>query len=230
MSPLPCPLCQCLGPKTLTFQSHAKKTRYWHCPHCRLIFVDPAALPTREKEKTVYQYHQNSPEHSGYIGFLRRIIDPAQNYLTPDMRGLDYGCGPGPTLSVLLKRQGFACADYDPIFYPELPHSDFDFVFATESFEHFHSPATQMRHIQELLKDGGYLFIMTLLWDDGVDFPSWHYKNDPTHVSFYHRDTIDFICDQYGFKLLDMPNERVILLQKKVGWCPSGSLKASIQS
>jgi len=35
-----------------------------------------------------------------------------------DLHGLDYGCGPGPTLSVMLREKGFKMADYDPFFKP----------------------------------------------------------------------------------------------------------------
>ena len=115
--PRACPLCHCAGRKGLTFITR-KQRRYWHCRTCDLVFVDADALPTPQQEKEIYVRHQNSPEHPGYVAFLQRIIQPALPYLNPTMHGLDYGCGPGPTLSVLLKRAGIHCQDYDPIFFP----------------------------------------------------------------------------------------------------------------
>jgi len=211
--PLVCPLCHCDGSKYLTFQTR-KKRRYWHCRSCDLIFVDAEALPTPEQEKDIYTFHQNSPEHSGYVEFLQRIIQPARPYLNPTMRGLDYGCGPGPTLSVLLERQGIRCHNYDPIFFPETPQSPYDFIFATECFEHFHSPATELARLSLLLQPQGYLFVMTELWHEQIDFRTWYYKTDPTHVSFYHLNSFDYICRQYGFQILNTYDTRVLLLQK----------------
>lgn len=211
--PFQCPLCTCTGRKIRIYQTR-KKRRYWQCSFCYLIFVDPSSLLTREAEKHVYQYHQNSPDHSGYVEFLRKIINPSLDYLTPAMRGLDYGCGPGPTLSVLLGRENISCCDYDPIFFPDCPPGDFDFIFATECFEHFHAPAREMERLSALLKGGGYLFVMTELWGEDTDFRTWYYKNDPTHVSFYHRRSFDYICLDYGFGMLKSDDMRVLIMQK----------------
>lgn len=210
---LECPLCRCEDTKPRIFQTR-KKRGYRHCRSCDLIFVDPDALPTREQEKEIYAFHQNSPEQQGYVEFLQRIIQPALTYLTPTMRGLDYGCGPGPTLSVLLERQGIRCHNYDPFFFPESPQGPFDFIFATECFEHFHSPATELARLSSLLQLQGYLFVMTELWHEQIDFRTWYYKSDPTHVSFYHLNSFDYICRNFGFKVLATRDRRVLLLQK----------------
>jgi SAM-dependent methyltransferase len=209
-----CPLCRCDASKYLIFATR-KKRRYWHCLLCDLVFVDREALPTLEQEREVYTFHQNSPDHPGYVEFLQRIIQPARAYLTPNMRGLDYGCGPGPTLSILLEREGIFCHNYDPIFFAEDPQGPFDFIFATECFEHFHSPANELSRLTALLQPGGFLFIMTELWHEQTNFRTWYYKTDPTHVSFYHLKSFNFICRQYGFKILASHNSRILLLQKK---------------
>ncbi|MBW6508134.1 MAG: class I SAM-dependent methyltransferase [Desulfuromonadales bacterium] len=188
---------------------------FWHCHGCDLIFVDAQGRPTLQREKDIYQHHQNSPEHHGYVTFLRRIIDPTLPLLNPTMRGLDFGCGPGPTLSVLLKREDISCDNYDPLFFPALPSGPFDFIFATECFEHFHTPTRELQQLRQLLKPDGYLFVMTSLWHENIDLPTWRYLCDPTHVSFYHRRTFEHICRVYGFTLLACDDDRILLLQKK---------------
>ncbi|MFO7765551.1 MAG: class I SAM-dependent methyltransferase [Pelovirga sp.] len=208
-----CPLCRCGSSKILTFVTR-KKRRYWHCRCCDLVFLDTHALPTPEQEKEIYRFHQNSPAHSGYVDFLQRIIQPALPYLSPTMCGVDYGCGPGPTLSVLLEREGIGCHNYDPFFFPEHPQGPFDFIFATECFEHFHSPATELSRLSSLLQPQGFLFVMTELWHEQIDFRTWYYKSDPTHVSFYHLNSFNYICRQYDFKVLATYDTRVVLLQK----------------
>jgi len=209
-----CPLCCHKGSKRLAHRTR-KGRQFWHCLQCQLIFVDPAARPGRQLEEDLYRQHRNGPEHPGYVAFLRRIIDPALPLLTPAMRGLDYGCGPGPTLSVLLEREGLNCHNYDPLFFPDLPAGPFDFIFATECFEHFHAPAREIQRLQELLKTDGHLFVMTDLWYEGIDLRTWSYLCDPTHVSFYHRHTIDHICREYGFKLLACFDGRILMLCKR---------------
>ncbi len=209
----PCPLCCHVGNKSLTHRTR-KGRRYWRCHECQLLFIDPTARPGRRLERDLYRQHRNSPEHPGYVTFLRQLIDPALPLLNPDMQGLDYGCGPGPTLSVLLGREGLVCADYDPLFFPEISPGPFDFIFASECFEHFHAPATELTRLQQLLREGGYLFIMTYLWQDDMDLRNWAYLCDPTHVSFYQRRTVDYICRQYGFRLLTSDDIRIVLLQK----------------
>lgn len=212
----PCPLCHDDASKSLVYQTR-KKRRYWQCSSCELIFVDPSSLPTVDFEKSVYQHHENSPSHAGYVAFLQRIIAPALAYLHADMRGLDFGCGPGPTLSILLEREGIACANYDPLFFPDKPNGVYDFIFATECFEHFHQPSRELSQLYSLLAINSYLFVMTDLYDDSIDFRTWYYKCDPTHVSFYKRRSIKYICQQYGFRLLELRDERIILLQRTGG-------------
>ncbi len=77
-------------------------------------------------------------------------IDPALPYLTAGMTGLDYGCGPTPTLSVMLRREGIRCEDYDPFFVGHPLQKTFDFVFSTEAFEHFFHPGREIRKIRAL--------------------------------------------------------------------------------
>lgn len=161
-----------------------------------------------------YRQHNNGIQYEGYVTFLNKAIHPALKYLKPDMKGLDYGCGPEPTLSLLLKQEGYTCDDYDPFFFPDLDQNkQYDFIFATECFEHFFFPARDLQKINELLKDDGILVIMTELWQDIEKFKTWHYAKDATHVSFYHQRTFHYIAGKYGLTPLVADN-RVIIFQK----------------
>ncbi|MGB2360319.1 MAG: methyltransferase, partial [Porticoccaceae bacterium] len=57
-------------------------------------------------EKAIYDQHQNSPDDLQYRRFLSRLTEPLLERLGPCSRGLDFGCGPGPTLSVMMAEQG----------------------------------------------------------------------------------------------------------------------------
>lgn len=165
------------------------------------------------EEKERYLHHQNGPQEAGYVKFLERIITPALEYLSDEMVGLDYGCGPSPTLSVLLERKGISCHNYDPVFGYNYPRIQYDFIFATESFEHFYNPKEEITRIKTLLKPLGYLFIMTERWETTDQFRKWYYNKDPTHVCFYHKNTFQFIRQQFLFEELYHDKNRIILLR-----------------
>lgn len=208
-----CPLCAHEGP--FARLAGPLGMGYSSCPACRLIFMDRASLPSPEDEKSRYATHRNGPDHPGYVRFLEQAVTPALPHLDASMRGLDFGCGPAPTLSVLLARRGLQCDDYDPFFGPGVPPPGrFDFVFATEVFEHLFWPGRELRLIRGLLRPGGLLVIMTEPWTTEQEFSQWYYARDPTHVSFYERRTIESICRRFAFRRLPSGNRRVSLLQK----------------
>lgn len=187
---------------------------YKICSNCRLIFTETQFLLSNSDEKARYLTHNNGIQYPGYVNFLNQAIEPTLPYLQQNSNGLDFGCGPTPTISALLKQQGFNCDDYDPFFFPQLPNKVYDFIFATECFEHFYNPAKEIKTICNLLKPGGILTIMTEKWSTEEAFRTWYYLNDKTHVSFYHNDTFQFIAKTYGFEIIESDNLRVIILRK----------------
>ena len=188
---------------------------FFLCERCLLIYVHSDHFLTMKEERKRYETHNNSIRNEGYVAFLNRIIQPMLHYIRPGMHGIDYGCGPGPTLSKLLEREGITCTDYDPIFYPAPIRSAFDFIFSTETFEHFFSPRDELIKLSAVLKPGGYLAVMTECWTSTEQVATWYYTRDPTHVSFYHERTLTYICDAFGFKLIHTDNQRVFILKKK---------------
>lgn len=189
---------------------------YYHCSTCQLIFLNQELVLSNEEEKSRYENHINTIEDKGYVDFLNRVIEPASEYINKNMQGLDYGCGPGPTLSKLIEFKGIKCDYYDPYFFPEKELSkQYDFIFATECFEHFYSPQSELESIDKILKPGGILAIMTEFWTDLNKFPDWYYIKDPTHVCFYHADTLKFISEKYGYEIIFCDDKRVVVMRKK---------------
>ncbi|MEA2102554.1 MAG: class I SAM-dependent methyltransferase [Thermodesulfobacteriota bacterium] len=207
-----CPLCLISGQAVVV--NGADNRRYYLCKNCSLIFVDSCHHISPEEEKKRYATHENNIENEGYVKFLKRVLHPMLSYLDNRMLGLDYGCGPGPTLSQLVRQQGIACDDYDPFFAINPIRPPYDFIFSTECFEHFHNPEKDIRRIYSLLKPGGLLGIMTDRWTTLEKFDKWYYTKDPTHVSFYHANTFNYICNRYGFTPLWQDDNRVNLFRR----------------
>ena len=209
-TPLPCPLC--LTPGSQPFASLPLGTdvvAYQRCPVCRLTFMAPAHLPAPEAERAHYALHENNPDDPGYRQFLMRLAGPLMAVLPPGAQGLDFGCGPGPTLSRMLNELGFPCEDYDPLYAADahLLSRQYDFVTCSEVVEHFHRPEEGFSRLGALLRPGGTLAIMTswLMTDDM--FTHWHYRRDPTHVCFYKPATFQWLAQRYGLTLtLPAPN------------------------
>jgi 2-polyprenyl-3-methyl-5-hydroxy-6-metoxy-1,4-benzoquinol methylase len=208
-----CPLCL----KNNSEYYHQDKFRdYWQCNHCQLVFVKSEQYLSLVDEKAVYDQHQNSPDNQGYRNFLNKLLLPLTAILKNDSHGLDFGCGPGATISVMLKEEGFLVSDYD-IFYvnnPELLKQVYDFITCTEVIEHLHNPYQELNLLSKLLKPKGYLGIMTKRVIDKQMFSTWHYKNDLTHVCFYSVETFEYIAKHWVYDL-DIINSDTVILQKR---------------
>ena len=212
--PDPCPLCL----NAATAHYHTDKLRqYWHCPVCELVFASRQSLLTNDAELAIYQQHQNDPANAGYRQFLNKLAAPLLDRLgSAPLTGLDFGAGPGPTLYLLLEQGGHQVSNYDPYFAPDaqLLHQSYDFICSTEAIEHFYQPAIEWKLWLDLLKDSGWLGLMTRLRPElPADFAKWHYKNDPTHVSFFHADTFRWLAQRDGF-IVEIIGPDVVILQR----------------
>lgn len=188
---------------------------YWRCNGCEATFVDPSQLPDRDREIAEYRLHQNDVDDAGYRKFLSRLGDPLLARLAPGLRGLDYGCGPGPALAKMLVEAGHAMTVYDPLFYsdPAALSKRYDFITCSEVAEHFHRPAEEFARLDGLLKCGGVLAVMTTFQTDDEAFACWHYRRDPTHVVFYRKLTFERIAARHGWTC-EFPSTNVALLHK----------------
>lgn len=210
-APAACPLC---GHHHI--QHFFRDDRdYWQCDQCLLLFVDESQHLTESDEKARYDLHENDIEDAGYCAFLERLLTPLVARLPAGAKGLDFGCGPGPTLSKLLSRKGFEVACYDKYFLPEASrlHVQYDFITATEVLEHVREPYAVLNQLINCLNPHGYLGIMTCLLPKQCDFAGWHYKRDPTHITFYSAETFEWAAAHWNLTL-DIPGKDVIILNR----------------
>jgi hypothetical protein len=207
-----CPLCR---RDTVRRFADAGGRRYFECSTCALVFLAPDQRLERTAERARYDTHENDPSDPRYRAFLSRVADPLVERLSPGAEGLDYGSGPGPTLSVMLEEKGFRVEIYDPFYAPDTEPLDrnYDFVTCTETAEHFFDPREEFERLNALIRPGGLLAVMTEILRDEIDFQDWHYARDPTHVCFYRPATLLWICHRFGWSL-EMPHPNVALFRK----------------
>ena len=191
-----CPLCYSV--RSTLFHS-APERDFYRCSQCALVFVPTCSHLSRVEEKSYYELHQNSPLDAGYRTFLERLSKPLLELLEPASQGLDFGSGPGPTLSVMLQEADHNVALYDPFYAPDkavLDHQ-YDFITSSEVVEHVRAPGLELKRLWSLLKPGGVLAIMTKRVIDQNAFARWHYKNDPTHIVFFSEQTFHWLGKQW---------------------------------
>ncbi|MDA9557905.1 class I SAM-dependent methyltransferase [Vibrio sp.] len=207
-----CPLCQS---SSVTHYYQDKHREYFQCLQCDLVFVNPEQRLEKQAEKAHYDLHDNNPEDIGYRQFLSRIADPIVSRVVPNSSGLDFGCGPGPTLSVMLEEMGHQVALYDIYYHPneQVLEAQYDFLTATEVIEHLYTPNVIWNQWLSLVKPKGWIGLMTKMVIDKEAFSRWHYKNDPTHVIFFSRKTFEFLAQRDGL-IVEFVGKDVILFRK----------------
>ncbi|MBB3332626.1 transcription initiation factor TFIIIB Brf1 subunit/transcription initiation factor TFIIB [Halomonas campaniensis] len=209
---LTCPLC---ASADTAFYHRDARREYLRCRHCALVFVPPAFHLGPEEERAVYDQHENSPDDPGYRRFLSRLFDPLRERLPPGARGLDFGAGPGPTLSVMFEEAGHPMAIYDPFYAPDASvlEAEYDFITATEVVEHLFAPGEELARLVDRLRPEGWLGVMTKRVTDREAFTRWHYILDSTHVAFFSEATFRWLAEERGMAV-EFPAADVALLRK----------------
>ncbi len=207
-----CPLCG----NTDSTPYHRDDTRdYLQCGTCDLVFVPRGQHLSAADEKACYDCHDNRPDDPGYRRFLDRLFTPLSQRLAAPARGLDFGCGPGPTLSVMFEEAGHPMALYDPYYAPErtVLSGPYDFITLSEVAEHLAAPGKELDNLWAALAPGGWLGIMTKRVRDPIAFISWHYVTDPTHVCFFSEATFQWLASRWSASL-DVVGDDVVLIGK----------------
>jgi 2-polyprenyl-3-methyl-5-hydroxy-6-metoxy-1,4-benzoquinol methylase len=194
---------------------HDQKRAYLHCRVCELVFVPPQFWLSSDEERCEYDKHDNNPDDAGYRVFLGRAIEPVNRLVMSEARGLDFGCGPGPVLSMMLAEQGYCMSTYDKFYAPDtcVLEQSYDFITMTEVIEHIHNPFELLPKVWNLIHPNGLLVVMTKRVISLERFKCWHYKNDPTHIAFYSEQTFEWIANLWGADL-QIYSKDVVTFQK----------------
>lgn len=207
----PCPLCEDSHAALL---HRAAARSFWRCGNCGLIFVPAGERLGAAAEKARYDLHENDPADLRFQQFLEPLSDAVLRATKPDAEGLDFGCGPGSALATMLRRAGRGVSLFDPYYAldEKVWTRTYDFVVASEVFEHLYQPRRELDRLFRVLRPGGALGIMTRMAPASADdFAAWHYHRDPTHVCFYSRRVFAHIAATWG-TAVDFPAGNVVLL------------------
>lgn len=205
-----CPLCKS---KEISDYFSNKRRDFLQCLKCYLVFVPERFHLSAEEEKKRYDLHENNPEDGGYRKFLSRLAIPLNEKLKSNSHGLDFGSGPGPTLSNMLEEYGYTVRLYD-CFYADdkgVLKKKYDFITATEVFEHLRNPIETIELLWQRLKPGGIFGIMTKLVIDKEAFSTWHYITDRTHICFFSVKTFKWLANKLEAKIEFIGNDVIIL-------------------
>ena len=208
-----CPLCN--STKALPFYKDEKR-EYIECLNCALVYVLKENLLDEASEKARYDLHTNSPDDENYRKFLSKVSSPVMQCVSKGSKGLDFGSGPGPTLSLIFEEAGYKMNIYD-IFYAKddkVLEQRYDFITSTEVVEHLYKPKEVLDGLWSILNEKGLLCLLTQVYPQKEKFVQWYYKNDPTHVCFFSFETMQYLADSWQSDL-EIIGKDVFIFKKK---------------
>ena len=211
-----CPVCR--SESYSLFYSRGTR-RYHRCGACGFIQLDESCRLDEPDEKQRYLLHDNSFENTGYIAYLEKFIE--QSVLPNCPKGasiLDFGSGPVPVLSILLRRLGFEVTSFDRYFCddPSYTEKRYDLIILLEVIEHLADPVDVLSRLGALLVPGGRIVIRTMTTGnmDQEAFSSWWYKEDPTHISFFSIDSFSILGKELSLNVGECGKNGAIFTQK----------------
>lgn len=212
-APTPCRIC---GGGSAFLRHDVSDRAYYQCRRCEGTFVAGEALPSGVEERLTYELHENDASDPKYRQFVGQLVEPLIERLAAGAEGLDYGCGEGPAGAAMLTEAGFVVTLYDPFFVPDQAalEREYDFIFCCEVAEHFHDPVNEFKKMGQMLRPGGIIAIMTGIEYPRVNFAKWHYRRDPTHVTFYRPETMERIAQDREWQVI-FPSPNTVLFRKQ---------------
>lgn len=209
----------CIICNSITY-SVATKFGFFHCcTNCEFIYKDYDSMISPKDELKIYNYHNNSIDDPSYVSFLKKFLNEAVlDFTNKGKKGLDFGSGPSPVLSEIMKRDyNWDMEIYDLFYSPEKIYRNkkYDLITSTEVMEHLKNPLDYFVMFKDLLVDNGILAIMTLFHPNNVElFSNWHYIRDKSHISFFSLKTFEYIANIVGLEILYTNSERYITFKK----------------
>lgn len=203
-----CLLCE----NSLKVFRNLQDKEYLRCTSCHSLMLHSKNYVSRQREKQRYEEHKNDVYDKRYQAFVAPIVEAVLNDYNKDHKGLDFGSGTGPVITKLLRDLEYKINVYDPFFANNQARlaETYDYIVCCEVIEHFHQPKLEFNRLRTLLEPGGSLYLKTQIYDEEINFDSWYYKNDPTHVFFYHKKALEYIKEEWGFSDMTIGKDMIV--------------------
>jgi len=195
------------------------KKKYHKCLKCEYIFLNELFYIDYKAEKKHYDKHHNSFESLGYVKMFEDLIE---EFVTPYEKdidtSLDFGCGEGEVLAILLQNNKIRCDRYDLFYFPKKTYEgkEYDLIVSTEVLEHLENPLKVLKELLSHVKTDGYLLLMSAFHPaDDEKFLKWWYIRDITHIGFFNLKTFEYLAGELSLKILKHNSKNTIIFKKK---------------
>lgn len=210
-----CKICNC----NTTVIKDAKSVKiYYRCEECDYIFLDDKHYLDASFEKEHYDNHENNLESLGYVNMFENLIEEFVDIDAKEIKtALDFGCGEGEVLPILLERRGIFCDRYDLFYFPQKVYKNkkYDLIVSTEVIEHLASPLETLKELLLHLNKDGYLLLMTYFHpSDDEKFLKWFYIKDITHIGFFSIKTFEYMASELGLNMIKHNSKNSIMFRK----------------
>lgn len=211
-----CKICSDKTTKTIDKRS-AKK--YHKCFTCSYIALDQSFYVDEVRERAHYDKHHNTLESLGYVEMFEDLVDEfVLPYRDNIKTSLDFGCGEGEVLPIVLEREGILCDRYDLHYFPKKIYKDkkYDLILSTEVFEHLQNPLELFEELLLHVRDDGYLLLMSAFHpDNDEEFLKWWYIRDITHIGFFNLQTFSYMSERFNLEIIKHNFKNIVLFKKK---------------
>ena len=196
-----------------------KTSKIYHkCLECEYIYLDEKFYIDEEKEKLHYDKHHNNLDSLGYVKMFEDLVEEfVKPYANDINNALDFGCGEGEVLPIVLERYKIKCDRYDLFYFPTKIYEskNYDLILSTEVIEHLKNPLAMLEEILKRIKQNGYLVLMTAFHPrNNEDFLKWWYIRDITHIGFFTIKTFEFLAKKYNLEILKHNCKNTIIFKK----------------
>lgn len=186
-----CPLCNQEKCKVI---GTSKLRIFFKCENCTFIFVPSEYHISIEEELKRYELHNNTEENKGYLNFLEKVVNITNQYITPDSKILDFGCGKNAILCKILRKKGVNITPFDPLYNFPLTSDKYDIIILCEVIEHCRNLLETIKIISSHLKENGIVIIRTRTYPLDRNICNWWYSEDITHINFFSIQALKYVA------------------------------------
>jgi len=211
-------ICKVCKSDSSSFIDEKTSKIYHQCLNCDYIFLDKSFYIDEDTEKKHYDKHHNNLESVGYVQMFQDLVEgfvlPKKDFISS---ALDFGCGEGEVLPIVLERNGIECDRYDLFYFPKKIYKDkkYDLILSTEVIEHLDKPLDMLNEILSHINESAYIILMTAFHPlNREDFLKWWYIRDITHIGFFTIKTFEYIAKELNLKIVKHNDKNTIMFQK----------------